>query len=489
MLFTKYPSQSFKWLFAEGGTNPPVHAAVSAKNVAFLRLLFDFAFDAPVDDDPSSTPGRPRYVQRSRNFARVKRLILTSDNDGWTPLHIAASNDSPECLQALLYQMGPLGPASLAPDIDVPLEPTRETPLHRAASGEQLECAKLLLSRGASVLVQDHNGASAAHWAAWGGDAEILGLIMDMCIRETGSSRFTVHQSLRNDWGALPLHYAAGEGETNCARRLVECYGAYAMEQNNEGDTPVHIAARKGHTETLKFLLSSLPDLQGYLDVARQSGHTPLMDAALDDKPECVALLLKHGASPLVEKRVGPPGELPGMTAAHFAAANSVSSLKIILSHTPLERFDRPRKSTQTTLLATACDNGQEDCVTLLLERGVTPLRAFPRNGVACSALSVAAVSNRGSLVRLLCQASARERPDDWIEWFNQNLHFDVVLLTAGNGKTEALEALMDFGFDMRTARKLSGAMNMKPMTPFAIASQEKKQNVLDLLKKHGITS
>jgi len=489
MLFTKYPKHCYKWLFCKGGKIPPLHGAVISENATFLRLLLDLALNTPTDVSLGLAPGGSRSAQRSHNFTKVKELILEMDPEGWTPLHIAATIESADCLKILLYQMGPLGPLSLAPDIDVPRGPSKESPLHRAAMDGRLECVKLLLARGASVRATDCNGASAAHWAAWGGNTQLLKLIMDECIREPGSSRLGDCHCPVDNWGTSPLHYAARKGKTDAVRVLVDEYGAHPLEQDKEDETPIHVAALKGHPETLKALLSVFPSMQGYLDVSRQSGHTPLMDAAAKDQPDCVGLLLAHGASPLVEKRPNLLGETKGMTAAHFAAAHSISSLKLILDHTPLQLFDPPRKSTQTTLLATASEMGPVECVTLLLERGATPLRTFPRNGFACSALSAAVVANKGNVVRLLCEAAARERPDDWMEWLSQNLHFDLVILAAGNDKAEALEALMDSGFDMRTARKLAATMDMEAMTPFGIASKEKKEKVLKLLKERGIMS
>jgi ankyrin repeat protein len=94
-------------------------------------------------------------------------LALSSDETGWTPLHLAAQRGFKEVAELLLAYKAPVNAKSKRGD----------TPLHWAANGHK-EVAELLLAKKADVNAVDNGGWTPLHMAARAGRKDMLELLL-----------------------------------------------------------------------------------------------------------------------------------------------------------------------------------------------------------------------------------------------------------------------------------------------------------------------
>lgn len=160
------------------------------------------------------------------------------DNEGETPLHIAARAGNSQVAELLLT-----GGANVAA-----LNRTWDTPLHRAARKGHRDAAALLLAHGAEVNARAMRKATPLHRAAYGGHREAAALLLSA--------------------------------------------GADVNARDDDGDTPLHSAALRGYKEVVELLLAHGSDANAEDD----RGLTPRDDALWRRHPDIAELLLKHGA-------------------------------------------------------------------------------------------------------------------------------------------------------------------------------------------------
>ena len=152
---------------------------------------------------------------------------IVRQDDGATPLHVAARAGEPEVVLTLL-----------ANDAD-PQErdSTGATPLHIAAAAGKPEVVNTLLAGDADPQVEDHTGATPLHVAARAGEPEVVFTLL------AGDA----DPKAEDHAGATPLHVAAAAGEIDTINILLEI-GADPDAQNNDGRTPLDLAVAEGHT-------------------------------------------------------------------------------------------------------------------------------------------------------------------------------------------------------------------------------------------------
>lgn len=75
--------------------------------------------------------------------------VNAQDHNGRTILHLAANNDTVDCISAILQR----------PDVDVNcMDDKKTTPLHWAAVCDNLECCSQLVQYGADLKTKDGAG-------------------------------------------------------------------------------------------------------------------------------------------------------------------------------------------------------------------------------------------------------------------------------------------------------------------------------------------
>ncbi|KAL9246345.1 hypothetical protein vseg_019892 [Gypsophila vaccaria] len=101
--------------------------------------------------------------------ALAGKMINSKDEEGWAPLHFAASIGNPKIVEILL---------SKGADVNMKNDGGR-IPLHYAASKGWVKIAEILLSHGTNINAKDKVGCTPLHRAARTGNAELCELLIE----------------------------------------------------------------------------------------------------------------------------------------------------------------------------------------------------------------------------------------------------------------------------------------------------------------------
>lgn len=140
------------------------------------------------------TPAHDKIVRKLvADQADVNLVGARPFTDNHTPLHLAASRGSEQCMKLLLTSK----------TVDFNMVTThKETPLHKAAMAGRESNVKKLLEMGADINLQDMYGNTALHHGAYSGDHSVVNRLM-----QAGASRNT-----RNNVGERPADVAKTPG-------------------------------------------------------------------------------------------------------------------------------------------------------------------------------------------------------------------------------------------------------------------------------------
>ncbi|CAM9785150.1 unnamed protein product [Discosporangium mesarthrocarpum] len=148
---------------------------------------------------------------------------------------------------------------------------------------------------------KDNQGHSLMHWAAKGGDVEIMETLADAGCPTGETSTDGV--------GMTPLHWAATEGHLMASAWLLGPGGVPADSRDKQGCTPLIIAAQYGFVELVVFLSTHGGDSRA-VDISADSA---LHWAAYKGHVQVLVMLLKMGLD--VEER-----DAFGQTPLHLAS-------------------------------------------------------------------------------------------------------------------------------------------------------------------------
>jgi ankyrin repeat protein len=186
--------------------------------------------------------GEIHEAVKNNDLVKVKSLIKDSpdlvfskDEDGFTPLHLAAANGYKDIAELLL--------ASKA-DIEAK-DKSRSTPLHQAvASGaEHSDLVEVLIAHKADVNAADTNGLTPLHYATLADNGKVAELLLI----------HGAHPDIRDKVdGNTPLIIAAGKGYKDVVEVLL-ANGADVNAADKMG-TPLAWAMHTGHNDIVKLL-------------------------------------------------------------------------------------------------------------------------------------------------------------------------------------------------------------------------------------------
>ncbi|MGD9906141.1 MAG: ankyrin repeat domain-containing protein [Vicinamibacterales bacterium] len=169
----------------------------------------------------------------------------------------------------------------------------QESPLADAAMRHDLAAVKTLVARQAAVDVAQGDGATALHWAAYHGDAEMTRVLLAAGASPSATTRLG---------GLTPVMMAARAGEAAVLALLVDA-GGDAVGANANGTTPLMFAAGAGSVAAVTLLVARGADVNA---AERTHGQTALMFAAAEGRDAAVAALLARQANPNAVTRVSP---------------------------------------------------------------------------------------------------------------------------------------------------------------------------------------
>lgn len=338
-----------------------------------------------------------------------KKCISIADRQQRTPLMLAVSSNQVECVRALLD--------SCSDNLDAVInmvDADQHSSLFRAVVNGHSRIVQLLLTKNARADIRDVYGKKVIHLAAACGHLACLQILIDylepeeiqdfdnqMCTALHWAC-YTNHPAcceslLKNDlFSSLtgnafsPVHCASYAGSVKCLEILINHYGEKVVHLKDfRKRYPLHIAALQGHTHCAKYLL----DQNAEVNALDEDKRTPFIAAAQLGQNEVLELLLNYQ----VDKGYQ---DVFGNTALHWACLMKHSQTAILLlqdlNDTVL--IDLVNKEKKTPLHV-AARNGLIDVTRELLKKGAsvtavdsegyTPaLCCAPNNNVAqCLAL------------------------------------------------------------------------------------------------------
>ena len=231
------------------------------------------------------------------------------------------------------------------------------TPLHLAAGMNCVEIVNLIAAhvKDNPNTGQKHplnfvgpDGYSAAHFAAAKNNDRIIYLL----------GKHGSNIDYKNDNGETPLYIAAKFGHSAALNTLLQL-NARVNEPNKDGETPAFVASANGNFLIINRLVQH-KDVD--IDRAQTLGATPLLIASQNGNVNIVRALLEAGA------QVDVPKHDDNSTALIMAAQEGHTNIcELLLEH---KASSRKENSFHSTALCVAAASGHADIVRMLLAKG-----------------------------------------------------------------------------------------------------------------------
>lgn len=278
----------------------PLFTAIEQKDPKEFKRLLDIELAKPdgvsavesLEDGGHSLASLAAAAGRLdmlKHLADARVSLVAPMPDQMSPLHHAAARGDQRMVKFLLDR----------PYLGVnPQARTRmgETAVHLAAEGGHASVMNLLREKGAPMSAATNSGDMAAHYAARGGHVDAIDLLA-LCA--------SASLMAQNHQGATPAHEAAAADAGAVIARINLKKGAHALTvADNDGNLPQHIAALEGNAAAMGALGNAGVDLT----VANREGVAALRVATVHRHQSVVDVLGKFGITP-------PPAE---MGASHW---------------------------------------------------------------------------------------------------------------------------------------------------------------------------
>nr|CAB3493322.1 unnamed protein product [Digitaria exilis] len=272
-----------------------------------------------------------------------EELLVARNDDGDTPLHLAAKAGKLEVAELLIRHA-----QALPQDQKSPLVMTNKagnTALHEAVRNRRSAVAVALLDadplRGHDL---NERMESPLHMAAREGLVHVVQKIVDYTwvgqefLPSVSLSGTALHQAvlgthhriveillekrpelieLTDSDGNNALHYAAQKDHQRAVETLLKSRTDLAYKRNHQGHSPLHVAASYGSTEAIKALLRHCPDVAEMMDTYH--GRNAFHVSVDSGKANALRCLLRRVRPAELLNRVDASGDTP----LHIAARMS----------------------------------------------------------------------------------------------------------------------------------------------------------------------
>jgi len=341
------------------GETPAISSMTQAETEELARVE-TLARNSPDLLRGTSANGGQSELQSAalKGYASVVEFLLTQGvgpNDpvsGNSPLVLAALRGNLRIVQLLLDQGSSKDDAGKA--------------LINACEAGFKSVAELLIARGADVNHRTGLNLTPLHFAAYGGHAAIVELLLKQGARPDVLSTGNNAPKGWPQWsvrGATPLHLAVGQSYAIVAAQLINA-GAKAGASNSESRTPLHLAAASGNTNLCALLL----DHGANPNAATTVGDTVLSLAIGGGRLTAVSELLRRGAEVNLEHSLIVGGkDAPVIQAVRQGVPDVLTALL-----TAKPNLEVTNQSGQTAL-EMAVSFKRDDIAEQLLEAGANP--------------------------------------------------------------------------------------------------------------------
>lgn len=178
-----------------------------------------------------------------------------------------------------------------------------ETPTSVASRVGRKTITQILLAKGAPADIADSSGKLPIHWAAFGGNKEVISMIFEKAPH--------LIDALDSN-GNTPLHFAAGKDEKGDVVACLHKSGAKLESKNLKGYTPLFCAVIQGRSASVQKLLELGADLASTDALLKE---TPLHYVCRLNGPALLKVMLPRASKALTIK------DKAGMTPFDYAKA------------------------------------------------------------------------------------------------------------------------------------------------------------------------
>ncbi|XP_019620046.1 PREDICTED: ankyrin repeat and KH domain-containing protein 1-like [Branchiostoma belcheri] len=302
------------------GSDLPAHHATSLGHLGCLkRVVGEKKEDIALFDEDGSTP---LYLAARKGHSHCVRWLVTQDLvptraanvRGETAAMVAAAEGQLKCLKLILFNG-----YDHHYDIGFDRDSGGLTLLHAAVLRDREAVALWLVDQFGETLVEmkTNDGLLALHIAAAKGYLQLVRTLA------TSSSASVCTQDVR---GATPMFYSAQGGHVDCLSYMVEDMNGDLFISTHEEKSPLHVAVQGGHIETVQWLVGRMGAAS--LRLQTKDGATVMHYAAAMGHTDILRWLLSQHKSAEVAKMT----DKEGGTAAHDAAAKGhVGCLKLLV--------------------------------------------------------------------------------------------------------------------------------------------------------------
>ncbi|OJW66760.1 MAG: hypothetical protein BGO68_00280 [Candidatus Amoebophilus sp. 36-38] len=249
-----------------------LHEAITLDDHGIIQALLSRGVDVNASTSYGFTPLHRAVLLRN---VTLFKLLLTQadfnvnlkDNDGNTPLHLAAMRGCSDMFNVLLS----CGARANINDKNC----NGSTVLHLSVSDNRAEMVKRLLEDPTiNVNLQDNEGDTPLHLALGWHDL----IMFDRLLDKEG-----IELNIQNSDDCTPLHVAVLKNSVSAVEKLLQA-GAMANLQDRNGNTPLHIAAKEKYWKIIFMLRAK----GARLDIRNDVNKIP-MELAIEHNGKSVA--------------------------------------------------------------------------------------------------------------------------------------------------------------------------------------------------------